>query len=63
MLDLRLLLNPELNEEVTVRPDGYISSTVAHNQRAAGMTIPELDAALKRDYSSDPAEPATFPSW
>ena len=23
-LDVRLLLNPELNEEVTVRPDGHL---------------------------------------
>lgn len=52
VLDLRLLLNPELNEEVTVRPDGYISTTVAHNQRAAGMTVPQLDHALKSDYAA-----------
>lgn len=57
VLDIRLLLNPELNEEVTVRPDGYISTTVAHNQRAAGLTVPQLDAALRRDYSGELQKP------
>ncbi len=28
VLQVRLLLNPELNEDVTVRPDGHISTTV-----------------------------------
>ena len=50
VLDIRLLLNPELNEEVTVRPDGYISTTVVPDQRAYGMTVPQLDAALQHDY-------------
>src|SRR5262245_45084729 len=27
ILDVRLMLNPELNEEITVRPDGHISTT------------------------------------
>ena len=57
VLDLRLLLNPELNEEVTVRPDGHISTTVAGDVVAAGRTIPELDATLRGDYSHDLQNP------
>jgi polysaccharide export outer membrane protein len=57
VLDLRLLLNPELNEEVTVRPDGHISTTVAGDVDAAGRTIPELDASLRGDYSHDLQHP------
>ncbi len=57
VLDVRLMLNPELNEEVTVRPDGHISTTVVSDQRAAGMTVPELDAALHKDYSRDLQNP------
>jgi protein involved in polysaccharide export with SLBB domain len=53
ILDVRLLLNPELNEEVAVRPDGHISTTVASDELAYGRTIPELTAALQRDYSKD----------
>jgi polysaccharide export outer membrane protein len=57
VLDLRLLLNPELNEEVTVRPDGHISTTVAGDVVAAGRTIPDLDAALRGDYAHDLQHP------
>ncbi len=57
VLDLRLLLNPELNEEVTVRPDGHISTTIAGDVLAAGRTIPELDAALRGDYAHDLQNP------
>jgi polysaccharide export outer membrane protein len=57
VLDIRLLLNPELNEEVTVRPDGHISTTVVPNQVAAGLTVGELDAALRKDYSRDLQNP------
>ena len=57
VLAIRLLLNPELNEEVTVRPDGYISTTVAPNVQAYGLTVPELDAALRRDYSAQLSKP------
>jgi polysaccharide biosynthesis/export protein len=57
VLDVRLMLNPELNEEVTVRPDGHISTTVAGDEVAAGRTIGELDAALRSDYSHDLQNP------
>lgn len=52
ILDVRLMLNPELNEEVTVRPDGHISTTVVRDAIAAGRTIPQLDAELVHDYAS-----------
>lgn len=57
VLEVRLLLNPELNEEVTVRPDGHISTTVAQDEPAYGRTIGELAAALRRDYSHDLSNP------
>jgi polysaccharide export outer membrane protein len=57
VLDLRLMLNPELNEEVTVRPDGHISTTVVGDVVAAGRTIPELAASLRGDYSHDLQNP------
>lgn len=57
VLDIRLMLNPELNEEVTVPPGGRISTTVVPDEMAAGRTVPELDAALKRDYSHDLQNP------
>ena len=57
VLDIRLMLNPELNEEVTVLPDGHISTTLVPEEMAAGRTIPDLDAALRRDYSRDLQNP------
>ena len=57
VLDVRLMLNPELNEEVTVRPDGHISTTVVSDQVAAGLTVPQLDAALRKDYARDLQNP------
>jgi polysaccharide export outer membrane protein len=53
VLGVRLLLNPELNEEVTVRPDGHISTTVVKDELAYGRTVPDVTAALARDYSTE----------
>jgi polysaccharide export outer membrane protein len=50
-------LNPELNEEVSVRPDGHISTTVAPDEVAAGRTIPQLAASLRSDYAHDLQNP------
>jgi len=57
VLDIRLMLNPELNEEVAVRPDGHISTTVVPDEVAYGRTVPELTAALRQDYSHDLRNP------
>ena len=46
VLEVRLLLNPELNEEVTVRPDGHISTTVVPDAVAVGRTPAELANTL-----------------
>jgi polysaccharide export outer membrane protein len=57
ILAVRLMLNPELNEEVTVRPDGRISTTLAHDELASGRTVPELDRVLDREYAKNLKEP------
>ncbi|MBN8875334.1 MAG: polysaccharide biosynthesis/export family protein [Rhodospirillales bacterium] len=57
VLEIRLLLNPELNEEVTVRPDGHISTTVVPDEVAYGRTIEELATSLRRGYSHDLQNP------
>jgi polysaccharide biosynthesis/export protein len=53
VLGVRLLLNPELNEEVTVRPDGHISTSIAKDELASGRTVQDVTAALTHDYSSE----------
>ena len=57
ILDVRLVLNPELNEEVTVRPDGHISTGLVHDAVAYGRTVPELIADLTNDYSRELKNP------
>jgi polysaccharide export outer membrane protein len=51
------MLNPELNEEVAVRPDGHISTTVVRDEIAYGRTVPELAASLAQAYSRDLRNP------
>jgi polysaccharide export outer membrane protein len=57
VLDVRLMLNPELNEEVTVRPDGHISTTVVQDAVAYNRTVPELAVALRQAYGKDLRNP------
>ena len=53
VLGVRLLLNPELNEEVTVRPDGRISTVLAEGVVAYGRTPEQLADELRRDYGRE----------
>ena len=57
VLEVRLLLNPELNEEVTVRPDGHISTTAAQDAQAYGRTPAELAETLRGIYGHDLQNP------
>ena len=57
VLDVRLLLNPELNEEVTVRPDGHVSTTAAEDALAYGRTPAELAATLRGIYGHELQNP------
>ena len=52
VLDIRLPLSPELDDEVTVRPDGHISTTVVGDAEAAERTVPQLEASLEGEYGS-----------
>ena len=52
-LAVRLLLTPELNEDVTVRPDGRISTELAQSVPAAGQTPEEIAATLRTAYNTE----------
>ncbi len=56
-LSIRLPLSPELDEEVSVRPDGGISATLDPDEHAAGRTVPELEAVLDHAYRHQLIEP------
>jgi polysaccharide export outer membrane protein len=44
-------LSPELNQIVTVQPDGYITLLNAGSLYVQGMTVPEVVGAMKKAYS------------
>ncbi|MEM7351842.1 MAG: polysaccharide biosynthesis/export family protein [Acidobacteriota bacterium] len=52
-LDIKFWGNNELDQQVTVRPDGMISMPYVDDVRAAGLTPSELDAELTRRYSEE----------
>lgn len=52
-LDVRFFYNPELNEEVMVRPDGGISLPLVGQVNAAGRTVTDLENALRQSYSRE----------
>lgn len=57
VLSLKLLLNPELEEDVTVRPDGKISTAVAQNVMAYGLTPEALQEELNKRYAKHLSDP------
>ena len=52
-LDIKFFYNPELNENVTIRPDGKISLQLIDEIKAAGLTPAELDDLVTKAYSTE----------
>lgn len=50
-LDVKFFYSSDLNETITVRPDGMISMQLVDDVQAAGRTPSELDADLTSMYS------------
>lgn len=50
VLLLSFPLSPELNQTVTVQPDGYIDLQDAGSLHVEGLTVPELVPLLKKQY-------------
>jgi polysaccharide export outer membrane protein len=57
VLGIRVYIAPELNEDVTVRPDGRITTTLAQSVRAAGRTPEEIVPDLEAAYTSELKNP------
>lgn len=49
---VKFFYNNQLNQKITVRPDGYISLELVQEVRAASLTTTELTNILKRKYSA-----------
>ena len=57
-LQIKFFYNPELNEAVTVRPDGKISLQLIDEVQVAGLTPAQLDDFLTDRYSKELKRPA-----
>lgn len=57
VMDVKVMLNPELGDQVIVRPDGMISTTVARDIEAYGRTPAELQDKLEKEYSKQLVNP------
>jgi protein involved in polysaccharide export with SLBB domain len=56
-LDIKFFYNPELNENVVVRPDGKISLQLINEVQAAGQTPTEIGEVITAAYSKELREP------
>ena len=56
-LDIKFFYNPELNESVTVRPDGKISLQLVDEVQASGLKPSQLDADLTKRYAHELKKP------
>lgn len=56
-LDIKFYYNPELNEQITVRPDGRISLQLAGEIDAVGRTPANLTDLLTEKYSAELNDP------
>ena len=56
-LDIKFFYNPEINETVTVRPDGKISLQLVDEVQAAGLKPSQLDDSLTQKYSHELKKP------
>lgn len=56
-MDIKLRLNPELNENIIIPPDGLISTTMAKDVMAYGHTAKELREELARQYEAELTSP------
>ena len=57
-LDIKFFYNPELNETLTVRPDGKISLQLVDEVQAAGLKPLQLDDELTKKYAQELKKPA-----
>jgi len=57
VVNLTFPLSPEMNQTVTVQPDGYINLVNVGSVYAKGLTAPDLAAAVKQAYAGILHEP------
>jgi polysaccharide biosynthesis/export protein len=57
-LDIKFFHNPELNEQVTIQPDGKLTVALQRDLPAAGRSLEEVARAISEAYSRELRDPA-----
>lgn len=57
VIEIKLMYNKELNDTVTVQPDGMISTSVVQNVKAYGRTTANIRSELIKLYSKQLRDP------
>jgi len=57
VLEVKMLLNPEFDQEIIVRPDGMISTVLAQNVPAYGKTPLDIEQSLRDAYRKQLSNP------
>jgi polysaccharide biosynthesis/export protein len=57
VLNISFPIAPELNQTVTIQPDGYINLQNVGSLYVQGMTVPEVVVALKKTYAQTLHDP------
>ncbi|MEZ5692235.1 MAG: polysaccharide biosynthesis/export family protein [Rickettsiales bacterium] len=52
-MDIKVRMNPELNESVIIPPDGIISTTMAEDVMAYGRTVKDVRKDLEKQYKKE----------
>jgi polysaccharide biosynthesis/export protein len=52
-LSIKFFYQPELNDDVIIRPDGHVSLQLVRDVKAEGMTIPDFEKLLTETYSHE----------
>jgi polysaccharide biosynthesis/export protein len=57
ILNVSFPLSPELNQTVTIQPDGYITLLNVGSVFVQGMTVPQVTEAIKKAYANTLHDP------
>jgi protein involved in polysaccharide export with SLBB domain len=63
VLEINFPFTPELNQTVTVQPDGFVALRGVAYLHVAGLTVPEVRESLKKAYSSNSRRTAITSGW
>jgi protein involved in polysaccharide export with SLBB domain len=56
-LEIKFFYQPELNDQLIVRPDGHVSLQLVTDMKAEGLTVPEFRTQLMEAYARDLKQP------